>query len=83
MPIAPREGGGLFEGSSRADVERFKTVLEGARIPATVRLTRGRDIEAACGQLAALPRSSAPSDPPGSPAASLPPWQATAPSASA
>ena len=30
----------------------FKVVLERARIPATVRLTRGRDIEAACGQLA-------------------------------
>ena len=30
-----------------------KRVLERARIPATVRLTRGRDIEAACGQLAA------------------------------
>jgi adenine C2-methylase RlmN of 23S rRNA A2503 and tRNA A37 len=27
-------------------------VLDRARIPATVRLTRGRDIEAACGQLA-------------------------------
>jgi len=32
-------------------------VLERARIPATVRLTRGRDIEAACGQLASQPRS--------------------------
>jgi adenine C2-methylase RlmN of 23S rRNA A2503 and tRNA A37 len=32
-------------------------VLDQARIPATVRLTRGRDIEAACGQLAAAPRS--------------------------
>jgi adenine C2-methylase RlmN of 23S rRNA A2503 and tRNA A37 len=28
-------------------------VLDRARIPATVRLTRGRDIDAACGQLAA------------------------------
>jgi adenine C2-methylase RlmN of 23S rRNA A2503 and tRNA A37 len=25
-------------------------------VPATVRLTRGRDIEAACGQLAAAPK---------------------------
>ena len=32
--------------------QRFKSVLLRAGIPATVRLTRGRDIEAACGQLA-------------------------------
>jgi adenine C2-methylase RlmN of 23S rRNA A2503 and tRNA A37 len=31
-------------------------VLDRARVPATVRLTRGRDIAAACGQLAAAPR---------------------------
>jgi hypothetical protein len=29
-------------------------VLDKARLPATVRLTRGRDIAAACGQLAAV-----------------------------
>ena len=45
--------GGLYEGSRRDAIERFKRVLERARIPATVRLTRGRDIEAACGQLVA------------------------------
>ena len=45
--------GGLYEGSPRDAIERFKRVLERARIPATVRLTRGRDIEAACGQLVA------------------------------
>jgi len=28
-------------------------VLDRARLPSTVRLTRGRDIAAACGQLAA------------------------------
>jgi adenine C2-methylase RlmN of 23S rRNA A2503 and tRNA A37 len=28
-------------------------VLDAARLPSTVRLTRGRDIAAACGQLAA------------------------------
>jgi adenine C2-methylase RlmN of 23S rRNA A2503 and tRNA A37 len=27
-------------------------------VPVTVRLTRGRDIEAACGQLAAAPKAS-------------------------
>jgi len=43
---------GVFEGSPRETIEMFKRELERARIPATVRLTRGRDIEAACGQLA-------------------------------
>jgi 23S rRNA (adenine2503-C2)-methyltransferase len=42
-----------FDGSSRESIERFKTILNRAGLPATVRLTRGRDIEAACGQLAA------------------------------
>jgi 23S rRNA (adenine2503-C2)-methyltransferase len=45
----------MFEGSSREAIERL-TALERARIPGTVRLTRGRDIEAACGQFAAVPR---------------------------
>jgi 23S rRNA (adenine2503-C2)-methyltransferase len=45
--------GHALEGSSRETIERFKSVLFRARIPATVRLTRGRDIAAACGQLAA------------------------------
>jgi 23S rRNA (adenine2503-C2)-methyltransferase len=45
---------GLYAGSSREAIERFKAVLDRARVPATVRLTRGRDIEAACGQLAAV-----------------------------
>jgi 23S rRNA (adenine2503-C2)-methyltransferase len=50
--LIPYNPTGAFEGSSRAAIEAFKNVLERARIPATVRLTRGRDIEAACGQLA-------------------------------
>ena len=54
MPIAPGNAGGLYDGSSREAIERFKSVLGRARIPATVRLTRGRDIEAACGQLASM-----------------------------
>ena len=53
-PIAPGSAGGLYEGSSREVIERFKSVLGRARIPATVRLTRGREIEAACGQLASM-----------------------------
>ena len=50
--LIPYNPTGLYDGSSREAIERFKSVLERARIPATVRLTRGRDIEAACGQLA-------------------------------
>ena len=38
---------------SRAAIAAFKAVLDRARLPTTVRLTRGRDIAAACGQLAA------------------------------
>jgi 23S rRNA (adenine2503-C2)-methyltransferase len=45
--------GKAFEGSSRRAIAAFKDVLDQARLPATVRLTRGRDIAAACGQLAA------------------------------
>jgi 23S rRNA (adenine2503-C2)-methyltransferase len=45
--------GGPFDGSSRDTIQSFKHTLDAARIPATVRLTRGRDIAAACGQLAA------------------------------
>jgi 23S rRNA (adenine2503-C2)-methyltransferase len=47
--------GSRYEGSSRAAIAAFKAVLDQARVPATVRLTRGRDIEAACGQLATEP----------------------------
>jgi 23S rRNA (adenine2503-C2)-methyltransferase len=43
----------MYDGSSREAIHRFKEVLDSARLPATVRLTRGRDIAAACGQLAA------------------------------
>jgi 23S rRNA (adenine2503-C2)-methyltransferase len=50
--LIPYNPTGLYEGSSREAIERFKAVLDRARIQATVRLTRGRDIEAACGQLA-------------------------------
>jgi len=50
--LIPYNPTGMYDSSSRETIERFKSVLERARIPATVRLTRGRDIEAACGQLA-------------------------------
>jgi 23S rRNA (adenine2503-C2)-methyltransferase len=42
-----------FEGSSRGAIDAFRSALEERGVPATVRLTRGRDIDAACGQLAA------------------------------
>jgi 23S rRNA (adenine2503-C2)-methyltransferase len=42
-----------FEGSSREAISAFRDALLAHGIPATVRLTRGRDIDAACGQLAA------------------------------
>jgi 23S rRNA (adenine2503-C2)-methyltransferase len=42
-----------FSGSSPKAIEAFRAELEAAGVGATVRLTRGRDIDAACGQLAA------------------------------
>ncbi len=51
--LIPYNPTGAFDGSSRAATAAFKAVLDRARLPATVRLTRGRDIDAACGQLAA------------------------------
>jgi 23S rRNA (adenine2503-C2)-methyltransferase len=51
--LIPYNPTGMYEGSSRKAIDAFKRVLDRARLPATVRLTRGRDIAAACGQLAA------------------------------
>jgi 23S rRNA (adenine2503-C2)-methyltransferase len=51
--LIPYNPTGAFVGSSRKAIDAFKSVLDRAGIPATVRLTRGRDIDAACGQLAA------------------------------
>jgi 23S rRNA (adenine2503-C2)-methyltransferase len=42
-----------FRGSGRDAVAAFRATLEDRGVRATVRLTRGRDIDAACGQLAA------------------------------
>ena len=55
--LIPYNPTGMYGGSSRDRIADFKHVLDRARIPATVRLTRGRDIAAACGQLAAEPRA--------------------------
>ena len=52
--LIPYNPTGMYQGSSRDAIAAFKAVLDEARLPATVRLTRGRDIAAACGQLAAM-----------------------------
>jgi len=51
--LIPYNPTGMYDGSSRERIAAFKAVLDDARLPSTVRLTRGRDIAAACGQLAA------------------------------
>ena len=51
--LIPYNPTGQFDGSSRRAIDAFKSLLDRAGLPATVRLTRGRDIDAACGQLAA------------------------------
>jgi len=50
IPYNPTDAG--YEGSSREAVEAFKNALEERGVRTTIRLTRGRDIAAACGQLA-------------------------------
>jgi 23S rRNA (adenine2503-C2)-methyltransferase len=54
--LIPYNPTGMYDGSSRDTIAVFKSILDRARVPTTVRLTRGRDIEAACGQLAAAPK---------------------------
>ena len=51
IPYNPTDAG--FAGSSRAAIDAFRAALEERGVRATVRLTRGREIDAACGQLAA------------------------------
>jgi 23S rRNA (adenine2503-C2)-methyltransferase len=55
--LIPYNPTGMYDGSSRAAIAAFRAELERAHVPVTVRLTRGRDIEAACGQLAAAPKA--------------------------
>ena len=54
--LIPYNPTGMYDGSSRDRIAAFRAELERRRVPVTVRLTRGRDIEAACGQLAAAPK---------------------------
>jgi 23S rRNA (adenine2503-C2)-methyltransferase len=51
--LIPYNPTGAYDGSSPERIEAFRAILAEHRITATVRLTRGRDIDAACGQLAA------------------------------
>jgi 23S rRNA (adenine2503-C2)-methyltransferase len=51
IPFNPFPGAGYTRSSSVA-VARFRDILRSAEITATVRKTRGEDIDAACGQLA-------------------------------
>jgi len=51
IPYNPTDS--VYDGSSRGAIDAFKAALEEHGLSATVRLTRGRDIDAACGQLAA------------------------------
>ena len=51
IPFNPTPG--EFTGSSPEAIAAFRNVLLDRGLPTTIRLTRGRDIQAACGQLAA------------------------------
>jgi 23S rRNA (adenine2503-C2)-methyltransferase len=51
--LIPYNPTGAYDGSPPEQIERFRAILAEHRLTATVRLTRGRDIDAACGQLAA------------------------------
>jgi 23S rRNA (adenine2503-C2)-methyltransferase len=55
--LIPYNPTGMYDGSARDRIDAFRAQLVRGRVPATVRLTRGRDIEAACGQLASAPRA--------------------------
>jgi 23S rRNA (adenine2503-C2)-methyltransferase len=53
IPLNPTDG---YEGkaTTRERAQKFKEVLEKAGIPCTIRIRRGIDIQAGCGQLAVL-----------------------------
>jgi 23S rRNA (adenine2503-C2)-methyltransferase len=57
--LIPYNPTGAYDGSGRDAIAAFKAALEEHGIGATVRLTRGQDIDAACGQLAAKVLASA------------------------
>jgi 23S rRNA (adenine2503-C2)-methyltransferase len=51
IPYNPTDS--VYDGSARQTIAVFRDALESKGIRATIRLTRGQDIDAACGQLAA------------------------------
>ena len=55
IPYNPTGSDGTdpYRGSTRESIAAFRAALQRQGVEATVRLTRGRDIDAACGQLAA------------------------------
>jgi 23S rRNA (adenine2503-C2)-methyltransferase len=56
--------GSRYQGSSREAIAAFRAALEAHGVDVTVRLTRGREIAAACGQLAAeAPAGGSPDEP--------------------
>ena len=57
--LIPYNPTGMYEGSTPKAIEAFRATLARRGVVATVRLTRGRDIDAACGQLAAAPKVAA------------------------
>lgn len=52
IPLNPTPGS-KWTASRKADAEQFRARLEARGVPVTVRDTRGREIDGACGQLAA------------------------------
>jgi 23S rRNA (adenine2503-C2)-methyltransferase len=54
IACSPVEGKG-FEAPSKKDTEAFKEILLKNRVNTVVRESKGKDIQAACGQLAAIP----------------------------
>jgi 23S rRNA (adenine2503-C2)-methyltransferase len=57
IPYNPTDA--AYQGSTRTAIDSFKATLEQRGLRATTRLTRGRDIDAACGQLAAKAKAGA------------------------
>jgi 23S rRNA (adenine2503-C2)-methyltransferase len=69
IPYNPTDSS--FSGSSPKAIDAFREVLEARGLRATVRVTRGREIDAACGQLAAVsvrPATPSEASPEGAPA---------------
>ena len=52
LNLIPYNETGVFHGSTRTAIDSFRDTLSKGGLEATVRVARGREIEAACGQLA-------------------------------